>query len=280
MVRQCLRVMPTIPPALICGRSAINPCFRRQRRGNVGLIRAVDKFDPCRGFRFSTHATWWIRENIERALMNQGRLVRLPIHLIHERSACLRTARALGQDLHRQPSMDEIAQALEKPVATVQRSMALGEWLTSLDAPQDQEGEGRALAEVLPDPDCPGPESAMVDKDLHRQIRMWLARLPEKHRSILMRRFGFDGAEESNLREIGEIVGLTYERVRQIQVQALHTLRQIMEAEGLSAEAIFPCCGRRARGKSNCCPSARTGSCSDATAGRRRWSWWMRPPLS
>lgn len=206
--------------------------------GNVGLIRAVDKFDPCRGFRFSTHATWWIRENIERALMNQGHMVRLPIHVIAERSACLRTARTLGQDLHRPPSMEEIAQALGKPVAAVQRSMALGESVISFDVPMDQ-GGGRALADVLPDPDNQGLESTLAHNDLHRQIGVWLTRLPEKHRYILMRRFGLDGGAEINLREIGEILGVSYERVRQIQVEALQSLRQIMEADGLSAEVLY-----------------------------------------
>ncbi len=116
--------------------------------------------------------------------------------------------------------------------------MALGESVISFDIPMDQGGR-HTLADVLPDPDNQGPESTLAHNDLHRRIRMWLARLPGKHRTILMRRFGFDGAKENDLREIGDIVGLSSERVRQIQVEAMQSLRQIMEAEGLSAEVLF-----------------------------------------
>ena len=207
--------------------------------GNLGLIHAVKKFDPERGFRFSTYATWWIRQTIERAIMNQARTVRLPIHIIKNINSVLRAARRLRQGQEAQPTAADIAAFMDKEVADVERLLGLHARVTiGSTAPSGSDDE-RGFLDGLPAKRAEEPAACAQNDDVNEILDHWVWELGDKQREVVERRFGLHGYRRLTLEQIGAELGVTRERVRQIQIEALRNLRNMLESHGVDSRALL-----------------------------------------
>ena len=211
--------------------------------GNLGLIHALEKFDPERGFRFSTYATWWIRQNVERAIMNQSRTVRLPVYLIKELNIVLRAMRRLDRErgtAEDSPgtALEDVARLLDRPVGEIRQLLVLNERAASLDSPLDIDPE-LTMSDAIADEAAEDPATHLEHEEAEALVAEWVSQLTDRQRLVVERRYGLGGQDVTTLEDIASDLGLTRERVRQIQVEALTTLRKRIARDGLTPDALL-----------------------------------------
>jgi RNA polymerase nonessential primary-like sigma factor len=208
--------------------------------GNLGLIHALEKFDPERGFRFSTYATWWVRQNIERSIMNQSRTIRLPIHVVKELNLVLRALRQLESagETDRHADAATVARLIDRPVEEVHHLLSYNERTASLDAPLEVDSD-LSVADAIADEVVESPEHHLEQAEIELRITEWVARLSDKQRQVIERRYGLNGLAVATLETLANDLGITRERVRQIQLEALSQLRRQLVRDGVGRDAVL-----------------------------------------